>query len=163
MQSIYKAQIIKLHSEGKTFSQIAKEVGCSKQLVRYYVIPKMKNEHVNRNIKRKKDINMLLKKLHGNQCRKCGYNRCENALDFHHVDPETKTSAVHDYVRRALVKEAREEANKCILLCSNCHREFHAGLISLEGLRPFHDIVREDDTVVKLLKGMPGEELRSTP
>jgi predicted HNH restriction endonuclease len=30
---------------------------------------------------------------------------------------------------------ARKEIQKCILVCANCHREIHAGLIDLDSLK----------------------------
>jgi predicted HNH restriction endonuclease len=56
----------------------------------------------------------------------CGYSKSCIALDFHHIDPEKKVSAVG---RVREVSNLLDEALKCALLCSNCHREFHGGLI----------------------------------
>ena len=67
----------------------------------------------------------------GGSCSICGYSKCNNALEFHHIDPKNKKEQVSKLIgRRVKIKELREELDKCILVCSNCHREIHAGLIS---------------------------------
>ncbi|EMF5533952.1 hypothetical protein ACXYJ3_001485 [Escherichia coli] len=66
------------------------------------------------------------------ECSICGYNRCKQALDFHHTNPEEKEYSI---ARFRTSRRNREvviaELKKCVLLCSNCHREVHAGLINL--------------------------------
>jgi hypothetical protein len=53
------------------------------------------------------------------------------ALQFHHVDPETKHFSLgRRGVARALEK-ARAEAQTCVLLCANCHAEVEAGVLAL--------------------------------
>lgn len=62
----------------------------------------------------------------GGKCSKCGYDVCIEALDFHHVDPTNKEFVISDSVRKGYSWEKmRAELDKCILLCSNCHRELH--------------------------------------
>jgi hypothetical protein len=56
-------------------------------------------------------------------CRKCGETR-HYLIQFHHVDPSEKKFTVSLYGTRSEVK-IREEASKCVCLCSNCHDEFH--------------------------------------
>lgn len=76
---------------------------------------------------------MLVESL-GGKCCNCGYDKCNGALDFHHIDPSIKEYNISDMLRR-LMKTALivTEAKKCVLLCRNCHAEYHAGLdISLE-------------------------------
>ena len=58
-------------------------------------------------------------------CDHCGYNRCAKALDWHHFDESTKDIDPADAVRRSLNRYLRE-IEKCVLLCSNCHREVHS-------------------------------------
>lgn len=67
----------------------------------------------------------------GGKCVICGYNRCQQALDVHHVDPNEKdfTIAANTNKAYALVSE---EIRKCVLLCANCHREYHSNFIQLE-------------------------------
>lgn len=68
----------------------------------------------------------------GGRCRLCGYDRCAAALQFHHLDPSTKSHALsHQGVSRSLAR-ARAEAAKCILLCANCHAEVEAGFRTLD-------------------------------
>lgn len=45
------------------------------------------------------------------------------ALDFHHIDPKQKDKAIARATSKAYVKV---EVEKCVVLCSNCHRKFHA-------------------------------------
>lgn len=56
-------------------------------------------------------------------CRKCGDNR-HYVLDFHHIDPEQKDYNISDGPRTKM-ETMLKEIEKCVILCSNCHREFH--------------------------------------
>jgi hypothetical protein len=58
----------------------------------------------------------------------CGYDRCIINLEFHHVDPKTKSFPMTMAVGRSL-NAFRQEAAKCVLVCSNCHGEIEAGVI----------------------------------
>lgn len=65
----------------------------------------------------------------GGKCVKCNENR-EHLLDFHHIKPEEKEDVIANIlswngIGKNSIKKARDEMNKCILLCSNCHRDFH--------------------------------------
>lgn len=71
-----------------------------------------------------------LKEKYGGKCLRCGYDKSLVALDFHHIDPEKKDFTISN--DRFKLIEAIEEIKKCILICSNCHREFHAGLWKIE-------------------------------
>ena len=72
----------------------------------------------------------LLRLKHGGECSICKYNRCLIALEFHHIDGDTKEFTISN--DRLKVAEAVEEAKKCVLVCANCHREIHAGMIDLK-------------------------------
>jgi len=68
----------------------------------------------------------------GSKCQCCGYNTCNSALAFHHIDPMEKDlvfaqSRANPLNWGKLVLELK----KCILLCHNCHSEVHAGIRSL--------------------------------
>jgi hypothetical protein len=64
--------------------------------------------------------------MKGGKCSICGYSKNSSALCFHHIDPKIKSFPID--IRRCsnsswdnLIKEA----NKCMLLCLNCHAELH--------------------------------------
>ena len=73
-----------------------------------------------------KDKVMSLKKRYGGRCIKCGYDKCLEALVFHHRDPHEKEFTLSDR-RGCSEKNLIEELDKCDLLCSNCHIEIHSG------------------------------------
>jgi hypothetical protein len=59
------------------------------------------------------------------KCLKCDEKR-NWLLDFHHLDPKQKTLHISTAVRKSKSEEiVKEELKKCIVLCSNCHRDFH--------------------------------------
>lgn len=64
----------------------------------------------------------------GGKCQRCGYDRCIEALEFHHLDSSRKEFGISSKGYTRSWREIREELEKCILLCANCHREVHAGL-----------------------------------
>lgn len=76
----------------------------------------------------RKDRKTRLVELRGGECRVCGYKKCIAALEFHHRDPKTKVFELSksNLLRRWDVVLA--EAEKCDLLCANCHREMEEKL-----------------------------------
>lgn len=60
----------------------------------------------------------------GGKCTVCGYDKCSDALVFHHLDPTQKEfclSGSHARSWENIVKEL----DKCVLLCIRCHVEEH--------------------------------------
>lgn len=74
----------------------------------------------------------------GNQCAICGYNKCSSALEFHHLNPTDKDFTLGTNANIAFEK-ALKEVQKCILVCANCHREIHEGLIDSNNLISSYD------------------------
>jgi hypothetical protein len=67
----------------------------------------------------------------GSECKACGYKKCSQAFDFHHVDPNEKELTLSGNWEKSW-NTIEKEIKKCILLCCRCHRELHAGMITLE-------------------------------
>ena len=68
----------------------------------------------------------------GEKCQNCGYNKCIDALEFHHIDPSKKEFSFSKSMPSPLNShKSIPELKKCMLLCAICHREYHAGIISL--------------------------------
>lgn len=69
-------------------------------------------------------------------CNRCGVED-PRTVDFHHVDPETKTLSVNEMVTMGHSKQdIREEVEKCELLCANCHAKEHIDPVDDEGAKP---------------------------
>lgn len=62
----------------------------------------------------------------GNKCEICGYNKCEEALEFHHLNPNEKDFCISDRDIKLNWLKIKEELDKCQLVCANCHREIHS-------------------------------------
>jgi 5-methylcytosine-specific restriction endonuclease McrA len=60
----------------------------------------------------------------GGCCTKCGYNKSITALHFHHVNPDEKSFEITNNLAKKW-ETLKEELDKCILLCMNCHFEEH--------------------------------------
>ena len=74
----------------------------------------------------------------GGKCQICGYDRCLRSLDFHHINPSEKEFSISSMSRRSIVK-IKNELDKCILVCSNCHGEIHDNLINVIDIVPIVD------------------------
>jgi predicted HNH restriction endonuclease len=57
-------------------------------------------------------------RLFGGKCEICGYNKCLDALVFHHKDPNVKEKE-KDWLSPTFNKE------NYMLICANCHAEIH--------------------------------------
>ena len=71
----------------------------------------------------KKDIVQEMKS--NSHCAKCGESR-GYVLDYHHINPEEKDASVARMTsNKYRLDSVFAEIEKCVCLCSNCHREFH--------------------------------------
>lgn len=62
-------------------------------------------------------------------CSLCGYSRCATALEWHHQDDD-KLHDPSNAIKRSW-KAYMEEISQCVLLCANCHREVHEGVVNV--------------------------------
>ena len=77
-------------------------------------------------VSREHRLNMKKKMIEylGGKCNKCNYSKCNDALEFHHKNPSNKGFNISNYGNKSF-KNLKDELDKCILLCANCHRELH--------------------------------------
>lgn len=80
--------------------------------------------------RRKKNHDKALE-YKGGKCCVCGYNKCNRALHFHHLDPSKKDFTVSQGKGKSW-ENIKAEIDKCVLVCSNCHIEIHDGNIVLD-------------------------------
>lgn len=67
----------------------------------------------------------------GGKCSVCGYKKYVGALEFHHLDEKNKKFDLSTKgITRSWAK-TKAELEKCVLVCANCHREIHGGLVQL--------------------------------
>lgn len=89
-------------------------------------------------------------KYKGCKCQICGYDECTEALEFHHLNPQQKQMNFNTAIMGKYKWDTiKQELDKCILVCSNCHRELHYH----EGLEEkYEKIINEQKQQKKLHK-----------
>ena len=60
-------------------------------------------------------------------CKICGYKKTYHALELHHLKNKSKEIS---QMKTVSITTLKKEMRKCIVVCANCHREIHAGLIN---------------------------------
>jgi ribosomal protein L30E len=71
----------------------------------------------------RKRTKIKLVEYKGGKCEKCEYKKCIEALEFHHLNPNEKDFTISG--KSWSFDRLKEEVDKCILVCSNCHKEIH--------------------------------------
>lgn len=94
----------------------------------YYRCTRCRQDAVAR---RRRKVKAILVAESGGSCTLCGYDRHVRALHFHHTDPREKRFQLSFGGLTRSLDTMRVEARKCVLLCSNCHAEVEAGLVSV--------------------------------
>ena len=84
-------------------------------------------------LERQRELKRLAIEYKGGQCGQCGYDKCPGAMEFHHVGHKDFTIA---NARLTSFAKIKDELDKCVLLCSNCHREEHYDWYALRDLNP---------------------------
>ena len=82
-------------------------------------------------LKRVREFKNKCVEYKGGKCISCNYKTYAGALEFHHLDSKEKEFEISDR-KNSNFESIKKELDKCILLCSNCHKEIHAGFIKYE-------------------------------
>jgi len=77
---------------------------------------------------RRKKLKMMVIEYKGGVCVVCGYKKYSGAFDLHHVDGSKKEFGLAMQGLTRSWEKTKKEADKCVLLCANCHREIHGGV-----------------------------------
>lgn len=87
-----------------------------------------------------KQVISIIKEKYG--CQNC---RCKDeiCLDFHHVDPKTKLYQVGSIISKKNIELIVTEINKCIVVCSNCHRKIHAEQVNLSQYKKCFETIEQ--------------------
>lgn len=125
-----------LYEETKSCIKVAKILGFSKSTVLKYIDVFDKEKLSDDEVKKRKSKQVIywrkkaklnLVEYKGGKCEKCGYNKCVDALEFHHLDPNEKDFSVGG--KSWSLERLKKEVDKCILICANCHRELHSNTL----------------------------------
>ena len=65
----------------------------------------------------------------GGCCQECGYDKYIGALQFHHLDPSQKDFSLSKVKSHSFNDKIKEELDKCVLVCANCHFEIHGSMV----------------------------------
>lgn len=76
-------------------------------------------------LERQRALKKLAVEYKGNKCEDCGIIDNQCIYDFHHIDPNTKDFSVSQLRVTMWSEKIQKELDKCLLLCSNCHRKRH--------------------------------------
>lgn len=88
--------------------------------------------------KDRENKNRVYRKKRGiiNSYKECGCVICGEkepvCLDFHHINPDDKNFDIGKQFHIKATETIIKEIHKCVVLCANCHRKVHAGIIKLE-------------------------------
>ena len=63
--------------------------------------------------KRRDKTKELLVEYKGGKCQICGYDRCTNALEFHHLDPNEKDFGIASKGYTRSLETNKKEVDKC--------------------------------------------------
>lgn len=94
----------------------------------YYRCKRCRSEAVAR---RRRKVKSILVAEAGGRCCICGYDRSIGALEFHHLDRAEKRLGLSARGIAYALETLRVEAQKCVLLCANCHVEVENGTTPL--------------------------------
>ena len=88
-------------------------------------------EHVHDASWLRKLVKNTIVQLKGNKCAICGKTYPNNVYDLHHLNGEDKEFNLGNKTSTIKLDKVIKEANKCILVCANCHRMIHSGDVQI--------------------------------
>lgn len=116
-----------LNQKTETYRKSISKERRSELWQRFWKNPENRQKKYKTARKRYKSIKKQCVDYLGGKCSICGYDKCIEALEFHHLDPNIKETSLNTrgIDRRKSFNSQKQELDKCVLLCANCHREQH--------------------------------------
>ena len=127
------SKIKELYEKTKSCIKVSNILKISKTTVLKYITvdKKEKLDEIDRKDRNSKGVvewrkreKIKLVEYKGGKCEKCDYDKCTDALEFHHLDPNEKDFTISG--KSWSFERLKKEVEKCILVCSNCHKEIHS-------------------------------------
>jgi transcriptional regulator with XRE-family HTH domain len=87
--------------------------------------------HINKSTKSQTNKKICLEFKKQYSCEKCGYDKCNEALEFHHN--KKKKFPIGNFINNSIFFKSiediksvlKKELEKCSVVCSNCHHDIH--------------------------------------
>lgn len=120
----HKDEIIRLHNDKFSYSQIAKILNCSKGTISYHLGKGQKEKTRIRGQHTKAVRKEMLNKLYkSGPCMDCGGIFKPHQMDLDHRPGVKKIANVNLVLKNMSWEDVVIEAEKCDLVCANCHRD----------------------------------------
>lgn len=129
ISEIDKRRAQDLYDKVHNIKKVAKELHISYSTLKRFIVfsssNRVKSKAPRDTSMYRRGIKAQAVKYKGGRCEICGYDKCMDALDFHHLSPKEKDFNISGGTKS--FESIKPELDKCILVCANCHREIHAG------------------------------------
>ena len=117
-----KEHILRLHAEGKNYTQIKNELGCSKGTISYHLGAGQKLKTLERTRDRRSKIRKLIQDIKQNTpCNDCFESYPYWIMEFDHLGNKSFTVSKFQDVTGD-IEVVMGEIMKCEVVCSNCHK-----------------------------------------
>lgn len=116
-----KERILALRTDGKSYREIERLLGCSRSTISYHCGEGQKTK---KNVRQNDSRAARLAKVaefKSLPCMDCGNTFPSECMDFDHVKPG-KIERVSQLAWNGSMQAVLDEIAKCELVCSNCHR-----------------------------------------
>ena len=118
----HKESIIRLRSEGKTYNEIAKELGCSKGTIAYHLSESVKVNYNTRKRSYRRVIDKYIREYKESfGCIDCGEKYPYYMLDLDHISNNKKFSLSAYRHHTSDIEVIKAEMAQCEVVCANCH------------------------------------------
>ena len=97
-----------------------------KSYLKYQNNPELLSSKRKKDQERRKAVKEECVEYKGGVCQDCGNTYPACVYDFHHEDPKQKDFSIAKKSYLSFDK-VKDELDKCVLLCANCHRIRHHG------------------------------------
>ena len=112
--------------------------------------------------KRRRKVKTLAIEYKGGKCQICGYSKFQGALDLHHINGKDKKFGIADKGYTRSWEKVREELDKCVLVCANCHREIEGGITQLPEETPVEKRGEFGETLLGQSRAEPSATFEKT-
>lgn len=119
-----EADIRRLRLDGKTYSEIALLLECSKATISYYLGAGQKEKNDVRRIKLRNSVRQYIQQVKTDSvCTDCGENYPYWVLQFDHTGTDKEFTIAKFAAGTLDLERIKKEIAKCEVVCANCHAD----------------------------------------